>query len=529
MPYAPGIQDISGQLIAQGMSQAGAARARAIESLGESITGGIKSYQQNQLFTNQALAKFGTGLQDPQFKQYVQQIVNDDPNAPQVPEALKKAFKNAAAGEPDIYDSALLGTAADSYQQTKAARILQQLHQAQAANLESEAALRTQQLQNLQRDQQFWANLEARVGRQGQEQPQGQQPTVDQTQGIPVSAASFLTPLPRYGAQQVPSGIAAMLPAAPAAAPSPAGQPGARQLAAPTDADMLMARSQLPPGASIPQIRLQATQIAKDRAAMATPPQGLYLTQTETIEAKSKLPQTPGMMWVDEYVPQAKGWVLKQVPAPETPEIAAQRALDVELGKQQAAEASAMITKSKTQAEAARLDTPRLDRIQKALEQGVKTGFAAEEISGLTSALVELGFYPEGKQATKDVLLADLAQDALQKAQQFYQGQGAVSEAERRRIDKLAMDAKKQPAALLELLKTTRALYERQIAADSHRMALEDQFGDAPRARLSVAKGLDRWYSQNPLSKFGVTQPKAAAGSAQGKLESLLSEFPETK
>ena len=132
MPYAPGIQDISGQLIAQGMSQAGAARARAIESLGESITGGIKSYQQNQLFTNQALAKFGTGLQDPQFKQYVQQIVNDDPNAPQVPEALKKAFKNAAAGKPDIYDSALLGTAADSYQQN-------QYNRARAQAVEMEA------------------------------------------------------------------------------------------------------------------------------------------------------------------------------------------------------------------------------------------------------------------------------------------------------------------------------------------------------------------------------------------------------
>jgi len=42
MPYAPGIQDISGQLIAQGMSQAGAARARSLEKLGESISGGIK-------------------------------------------------------------------------------------------------------------------------------------------------------------------------------------------------------------------------------------------------------------------------------------------------------------------------------------------------------------------------------------------------------------------------------------------------------------------------------------------------------
>lgn len=126
MPYAPGIQDISGQLIAQGMSQAGAARARAIESIGESVAGGIKQYQQNQMFTNQALGKFGMGLQDPTFKQYVNQIVNDDPNAPQVPDALKKAFKNASAGKVDIYDAALLGTAAEGYQQN-------QMKQAQAA------------------------------------------------------------------------------------------------------------------------------------------------------------------------------------------------------------------------------------------------------------------------------------------------------------------------------------------------------------------------------------------------------------
>ena len=140
MPYAPGIQDISGQLIAQGMSQAGAARARAIESLGESITGGIKTYQQNQIFTNQALAKFGTGLQDPQFKQYVQQIVNDDPNAPQVPEALKKALKNAAAGKPDIYDSALLGTAAESFAQNRQNQIINELRAAEAEKNRQEAA-----------------------------------------------------------------------------------------------------------------------------------------------------------------------------------------------------------------------------------------------------------------------------------------------------------------------------------------------------------------------------------------------------
>jgi hypothetical protein len=117
MPYAPGIQDISGQLIAQGMSQAGAARARAIESLGESISGGIKQYQQNQMFTQQSLAKFGSALQDPNFQKYVQGVVSDDPRISfGVPEPLKKAFKNAQAGKVDIYDAALLGSVGQDYQ-----------------------------------------------------------------------------------------------------------------------------------------------------------------------------------------------------------------------------------------------------------------------------------------------------------------------------------------------------------------------------------------------------------------------------
>lgn len=133
MPYAPGIQDISGQLIAQGMSQAGAARARAIESLGESISGGIKQYQQNQLFTQQSLAKFGSALQDPNFQRYVQGVVSDDPQvSANIPEPLKKAFKNAAAGKVDIYDAALLGTVGQDYQ-------LNQFNKARAEATQMEA------------------------------------------------------------------------------------------------------------------------------------------------------------------------------------------------------------------------------------------------------------------------------------------------------------------------------------------------------------------------------------------------------
>jgi hypothetical protein len=133
MPYAPGIQDISGQLIAQGMSQAGAARARAIESLGESIAGGIKQYQQNQIFTNQSLAKFGSAMQDPNFQRYVQGVISDDPQASaNVPEPLKKAFRNAASGKVDIYDAALLGSVGQDYQ-------LNQFNKARAQAMQIEA------------------------------------------------------------------------------------------------------------------------------------------------------------------------------------------------------------------------------------------------------------------------------------------------------------------------------------------------------------------------------------------------------
>ena len=141
MPYNPGIQDISGQLIAQGQSQANAARARAIESLGQSfaqfagtLTTGMKQYQQNQFMTKQAMGKFGAQLEDPNFKKYVSSVLAEDPNAPVVPEPLKKAFKNAQKGDVDVFDAALLGSFADSYQDNLKGQLLRaQVAQAEAA------------------------------------------------------------------------------------------------------------------------------------------------------------------------------------------------------------------------------------------------------------------------------------------------------------------------------------------------------------------------------------------------------------
>lgn len=121
MPYAPGIQDISGQLLAQGMSQAGAARARSIESIGDSLASGIKQYQQNQSFTAQSLAKFTERMQDPEFYKYVNNILADESNKMGVPESVKTAFRNAQTGKLKPNEASTLATIAQDYSERKKA------------------------------------------------------------------------------------------------------------------------------------------------------------------------------------------------------------------------------------------------------------------------------------------------------------------------------------------------------------------------------------------------------------------------
>ena len=121
MPYAPGIQDISGQLLAQGMSQAGAARARSIESIGDSLASGIKQYQQNQSFTSQSLAKFTERMQDPEFNKYVNNILADESNKMGVPESVKTAFRNAQTGKLKPNEASTLATIAQDYSERKKA------------------------------------------------------------------------------------------------------------------------------------------------------------------------------------------------------------------------------------------------------------------------------------------------------------------------------------------------------------------------------------------------------------------------
>lgn len=106
MPYNPGIQDRSGEILAQG-----------IGNLGNSIQQGMMSYAQNKTMAAQALGKFEGALRaNPDLLQFL----NPDQPSPNAPSDAVKAFmKLQKDGTLGVKDAALLSTFADSYTKAK--------------------------------------------------------------------------------------------------------------------------------------------------------------------------------------------------------------------------------------------------------------------------------------------------------------------------------------------------------------------------------------------------------------------------
>lgn len=124
MPYQPGVQDISGQLRAQG-------RAGMITGIGEGIAGGFQEYSRNKFLTGQSTAKWEAAVRaNPEIAQ-----VLESPNAPSdAAKAFAKLHKDGAVG---LRDAAVLAQFADSFVSQK-----KESQQQQAAQLQLEAARR---------------------------------------------------------------------------------------------------------------------------------------------------------------------------------------------------------------------------------------------------------------------------------------------------------------------------------------------------------------------------------------------------
>jgi hypothetical protein len=122
MPYQPGVQDISGQLRAQG-------QAGLITGIGQGIAEGIQAYSQNKFLARQSIAKFEAAARaNPDILKFL-----DTPNAPpDASSALTKLHKGGAVG---VKDAAVLEQFANSYVSQKA-----EAQKQQAAQMQLQAA-----------------------------------------------------------------------------------------------------------------------------------------------------------------------------------------------------------------------------------------------------------------------------------------------------------------------------------------------------------------------------------------------------
>ena len=151
----------------------------------------------------------------------------------------------------------------------------------------------------------------------------------------------------------------------------------------------------------------------------------------------------------------------------------------------------------------ARNDLPRQDRIIEALKEGATTGYGSELSIKARSMLAGTGLINNKKLGRDQILYSDLAIDALLMTQELLSGQGSVSNEERKRVDTVALNIEKDPTAIYELIKIKKAASNRAIAAEDYRMSLEDKMDpEDPRSLIDINKKMNKWWKDNTLTSF---------------------------
>jgi len=271
MPYAPGIQDISGQLIGEGMTRASNIRAQARSDFGKTIAdtlvGGIQQYQQNQNFTQQSLAKFYSNMQDPDYKDLVTKIIADDSNQMGVPSNLKKAIQNAGTGKIDAGQAAMLATWAQDFSERKNAVAKTKQVDLQNQNLQAEIDQRlkfSKMYEDMQRNNNPALNIRARSAITNEQ-------ASNASQFLPGASAFSVTPsvapqTPPNRFRRVSDAPVAVSPVSPVAPPA-----AALEAFMPPEVAQAMSRSQMVAAARpIDQYRsLQPSDVSFSRGASA--------------------------------------------------------------------------------------------------------------------------------------------------------------------------------------------------------------------------------------------------------------------
>lgn len=527
MPYAPGIQDISGQLIGEGMTRASNIRAQArsdfSKTIADTLVGGIQQYQQNQNFNKQSLAKFTGMMQDPDFKQYVNSMLADENNTMGVPESVRTSLTNAQIGKLKSNDSAVLATIAQDFLEKKKASQDQEYKRAQTM------------LAYAQGENQRAASEEANLKNEGMRSAQAQLAQFD----VGNLSASLSRPM-------VPEGISQFGNVKSLALPQTSFDPGSNPIIAASLAQQQPATQPMP-SVNDPDINRQAlraqledraftgvgkplsfyknqilvsnrdsrAQTTADRAAaLALATSEAEMTQPQAMkQAETLNKQYPASIFTVQPGANARSYVIKQETKPDSLE--KQKVLAFESEMRPAVIALNAISEN---ADTARNDLPRQQRIFEALKEQAVTGYGAPLSIKVRSMLSDTGLINKKQLGRDQVLASDLALDALQKTKQLLSGQGSVSNAERDRVDQVSLNIERDSSAIFELMKIHKAATKRAIAAEEHRSMLYDKTKrDDPYRLIDINESMKRWYQNNTLTQFAISDSKTFAEDVERK------------
>ena len=416
---------------------------RSGENFRQSLMDGFRQYQQNKTMAGQATARVeGAISADPELAKIL-----SDPNAANVPkEAFKAYAKLQKDGTLNVRDASFLAQYTDSFskeKQEQARRAAQQaqIDQYKAVTAEANAATEARKQQ---------------MAREAQQRTQLNQIGSGVGRGV-YSPQVLNNPVTQQAAQ-----IQQAFPA--------------QNLGADDMSRFMQAK---------------AAQDQANRLSKSIDPYGIRTTG-------------PKGEPIEKTVDRFTGNVLGSGPVSQPPRAypTAQEAGETELAKTVANESAKssqkLVDEISSNAEAAQATLPRLAAIEKLYDAGEKTGWGQDTLNQVTAAATRLGLYSGDKQATKEELQLLLATDAVTKAREFLQGQGAVSNEERKRIDKIAADVGKTPAANMMVIRMVKAVQERAVEMEAERRRLVD----AEKTTPQVAEGLRRWRMAHPL-EFG--------------------------
>jgi hypothetical protein len=509
------------------MSQAGAARARSIESIGDSLASGIKQYQQNQSFTAQSLAKFTERMQDPEFYKYVNSILSDESNKMGVPESVKTAFRNAQTGKLKPNEASTLATIAQDYSERKKASEESEFRKTQTALAFAQAANQTAAADetNLKLQRMRSAQAELAQFGNGNLSTAPVRPIVPQGISQFGNVESLALPQTSFDPRSNPIIAASVAQQQPAGRPISAidsdqlnRQARMAQLEYQSSTGLFKPLNEFTTGILAVNKEARAAESANRADARAQQVSAAEMTLPEAmakIEILKK--QYPDSNFTAQPGTNAASYVIKQEVKPDP---------NIDLRKIQyetrIKPVQIYLDNISKNADLARNDLPRLDRLDKALESGVTTGPGSEISTYAKSLFSDTGLVNNKDLAKNQVFQADLAMDRLLLTRVLLDGQGSVQVEERRRVDSAAANVTNDPRAIKELMKMHRAATNRSIAAEDHRIMLDEKSDfNNPESLMKIDRDMKKWFQQNPLSKFGFPE-RSQLSSANAKSEPAM-------